>query len=937
MRKINLIYPTIPAASAWEIPDCEPHASTLHLPTRQNEPRMKNFPRRQDWTALQWFAGAPVLALVLFGALMAAFLAYVHQSEKSQNEQALFRDIESLQQLLKVRLRDDLDQLTIHANELALPGGTGESGQGSLRDMLLSNPAIPYIAWADHERRLRMVLTNTGVQAPENRTVGDEIFDSPGFDAFLEAAQTRTATYSRPFTGTDNTIHIELHVPIVWQGRFEGTLIANYALLRTVQSLLPDKVARNYKLDLLDQGGNSLASTSSRRIHDSNLNYEVALDPPGGGIRLRGYAFEVETRLIDRSLLVAVAGLSLAIIASLLALSRYAAQRAAAEQERDRLFALSVDVLCVLDGDGIFQRVNPAFVHMFGQRSEHTALADLVHSEDKQQVVRVLTEVAAQPLSATRQLETRCQHQDGHFCWLSWSLRSELVGATRRNRLGLLLYAVAHDVTERRLAEQALASETRFRRAMEDSMLTGMRALDRQGKVTYVNRAFCQILGFGEEDLVGKFAPFPYWPADGHEEHQAHLEDVLAGRVPPSGLELEMQRSDGTRLQARMYVSPLVDALGEQSGWMTSMTDITEPRRIREALAAAQERLSAVLDQFDAAVAVVNLHGPAPVIELTNRTHRELFGDSHLPWSDVDVQAATVSAAAECFHATSHRWYEMRARAIRWVDGQTLTLLVATDITRRRANREIQRQQDEKLQQTARLVTMGEMASSLAHELNQPLTAIANYSMGSAARIQSHPGLLASDLLETMHKTAKQAERAGEVIRRIREFVKRSEPKREPCEPGEIVEDALALALLDAKRLMVTINSHIAPPLPRIWADKILLEQVLLNLVKNGIEAMQASGAKQLNVSVEYADGGTVFSVRDSGCGMSQVDEARLFEPFYTTKRDGMGMGLNICRSIIESHQGRLWVESNQPAAGCTFKFLLPVFIDQREAEIASQ
>jgi signal transduction histidine kinase len=149
------------------------------------------------------------------------------------------------------------------------------------------------------------------------------------------------------------------------------------------------------------------------------------------------------------------------------------------------------------------------------------------------------------------------------------------------------------------------------------------------------------------------------------------------------------------------------------------------------------------------------------------------------------------------------------------------------------------------------------------------------------------------------------------------------------------VEDALALARIDAKRLMVTIDSQIELPLPRIWADKILLEQVLLNLLKNGIEAMHASGAKHLFVTVEHAESGTLFCVKDSGCGMSQVDEARLFEPFYTTKRDGMGMGLNICRSIIESHQGRLWVESNHPAPGCTFKFLLPVFIDQREAEIA--
>ncbi len=895
---------------------------------------MKTFPRRQDWTTLQWYAGAPLLALALFAALMAAFLAYVHQTEKSQNEQALFRDIESLQQLLKVRLRDNLDQLNIHANELALPGGTGEAGQGSLRDMLLRDPSIQYIAWVDHERRLRMVLANRGVVAPENRAVGAVIHDSPGFDAFREAGQTRTATYSTPFLATDNSIQIELHVPIVWQGRVEGTLIANYSLLRAVQSLLPDKVARNYKLDLLDQGGNSLASTSSRSIHDKNPSYEVALDPPGRGIRLRGVAFDVATRLIDRSLLVAVAGLSLAIVASLLALSRYAAQRAKAEQERDRLFALSVDVLCVLNAEGTFQRVNPAFEQLFGLDSDYTSLLALVHPDDKQLVLQALEDVTAQPQSTAQQLEVRCRHMQGHYRWMSWSLRSEIDKVSRRNQPDRLLFAVAHDVTERRFAEQALASETRFRRAMEDSMLTGMRALDRQGKVTYVNRAFCQMLGFTEDELVGHYAPFPYWPQGAHEEHQQHLDDVLAGRVPPGGLEVEVQRRDGSRLHARMYVSPLVDALGDQSGWMTSMTDITEPKRIREALAAAQERLSTVLDQFDAAVVVANISPHRVSIELTNRTHREQFGELQLPWSRADISAAS-APLAESFHAPSHRWFELRARAIRWVDGQSVTLIVATDITRLRANREIQRQQDEKLQQTARLVTMGEMASSLAHELNQPLTAIANYSMGSAARIHANKNLLASELLDTMNKTARQAERAGEVIRRIREFVKRSEPQRDQCQAGEIVGDALALALIDAKRLSVRVESSIGQELPSIWADKILLEQVLLNLLKNGIEAMQASHDKHLIVQVRAVELGIEFSVSDSGVGMSQVDEARLYEPFYTTKKDGMGMGLNICRSIIESHQGRLWVESNAPFAGCTFRFFLPTNKEHSERSLA--
>ena len=164
--------------------------------------------------------------------------------------------------------------------------------------------------------------------------------------------------------------------------------------------------------------------------------------------------------------------------------------------------------------------------------------------------------------------------------------------------------------TRRRLqAQQALVSETNFRRAMENSMLTGMRAMDLQGRITYVNTAFCQMTGWRESDLVGRTAPFPYWP-DAERDHAAsRLEAELTGRVMPGGIQVRVKRRDNTLFDARLYVAPLIDAIGTQTGWVTSMTDITEPNRIRDQLSASHQRFTTVLEALDAAISVAPLGG----------------------------------------------------------------------------------------------------------------------------------------------------------------------------------------------------------------------------------------------------------------------------------------------------------------------------------------
>jgi C4-dicarboxylate-specific signal transduction histidine kinase len=288
--------------------------------------------------------------------------------------------------------------------------------------------------------------------------------------------------------------------------------------------------------------------------------------------------------------------------------------------------------------------------------------------------------------------------------------------------------------------------------------------------------------------------------------------------------------------------------------------------------------------------------------------------------------------AQEIYVEGIQKWFEVRRQYIQWVDGHLAQMQIATDITTRKQAQELARQQDEKLQFTSRLMTMGEMASSLAHELNQPLAAINNYASGTVALVKSGRGA-PENLLPALEKTAQQAVRAGMIIKRIREFVKRSEPKRQAARVADIVADAVGLAEIEARKRRIRIVTDMRSRMPVIYVDPVLIEQVLVNLLKNGAEAMADARPNAVDpvirVIVKREGGNVCISVVDQGPGVDEATAERLFEPFYSTKSDGMGMGLNICRSIIESHRGRLWVVNNIEAdghiSGATFHCSLPI------------
>ena len=387
-----------------------------------------------------------------------------------------------------------------------------------------------------------------------------------------------------------------------------------------------------------------------------------------------------------------------------------------------------------------------------------------------------------------------------------------------------ILLLLGKDMRRRLKAERDLADALAFRKAMEDSLVTGLRARDLQGRITYVNPAFCQMVGFTAEELLGQSVNAPYWPPELAEEYRKRQEVRLAGNAPPrEGFESVFMHKDGTRFPVLIIEAPLINAQGVQTGWMSACLDIREQRRIEELSRASQERLQA----------------------------------------------------------------------------------------------------------TARLAMVGEMASLLSHELNQPLAAMSSYANGTLNLLAQGTHTQA-DIELAMRRIAEQAGRAGKVIKSVHDFVRRRDQAREPVAPQALFDAVLPLVNLQARKLGVQIELRVEPELPRVWCDRTMVEQVLLNLARNGMQAMDHPDIRRrvlrLGLRRLPRDGGRwlEFSVTDLGPGIAPEVAEQLFTPFFTTKAEGMGLGLSLCRTVIEQHGGTLAFEPHPPQ-GTVFTFTLPV------------
>ncbi|NLH81472.1 MAG: PAS domain S-box protein [Phyllobacteriaceae bacterium] len=375
----------------------------------------------------------------------------------------------------------------------------------------------------------------------------------------------------------------------------------------------------------------------------------------------------------------------------------------------------------------------------------------------------------------------------------------------------------------RRLAaERDLGAAQALRRAMENSLTVGMRARDLEERIIYVNPAFCRMVGFEAEELIGRGPPLPYWLPELVEEPPARHQALGEAALEPLSFETRFRRRTGEIFDVRVYEAPLIDADGIHRGWMGSLVDVTEVKRAEE-----RERLHA-----------------------------------------------------------------------------------------------------ESLTRTGRLISLGEMASTISHELNQPLAAIASYAAGCLHL--SKAGRPSGELVDALEKLEAQARRAGRVIRRVHDFVRKRDPESVPLDLGELIASIAAFVVPDAKNQRVDVATELPDAPLVVHGDRTLLEQVLLNLVRNGMEAMAGvdPALRRLEIAVRRRTGSegdvAVLSVADRGAGIAPEVAEKLFTPFFSTKPEGMGMGLAICRSIVELHRGRLEFASRE-GGGTVFSVTLPV------------
>jgi two-component system sensor histidine kinase DctS len=394
------------------------------------------------------------------------------------------------------------------------------------------------------------------------------------------------------------------------------------------------------------------------------------------------------------------------------------------------------------------------------------------------------------------------------LAWASWLLRSQVRGVEQ--------------------AEAAWRGEALWRQAMEDALTVGLRARDLQGRLIYANPRFVELTGYPIADLIGKLPPMPYWPPDAMEETFDRFRRNMSGGAPRGGYEARWRRKDAREIDVMVFEAPLIDARGEQVGWMGSVIDITELKRVNE-----QARLHA-----------------------------------------------------------------------------------------------------DRMAHQSRLMTMGEIASSLAHELNQPLTAITSYNAGLRNALQAMPDM-DERLLVALDKQGEQAAHAGRIVHRIREFLSRRAPRQEGCSLQEIVDHAIELLRSDLRRLNIALRvEHEDQANIEVLADPVLIEQVVINLLRNAADALlgasQAAPEIVVRTSRDRDESGAprcaCIVVRDNGDGLAGHSIEQLTTPFFSTKSEGMGLGLAICRSIVESHRGQLAASDVElPYTGAVFTVILPL------------
>ena len=486
-------------------------------------------------------------------------------------------------------------------------------------------------------------------------------------------------------------------------------------------------------------------------------------------------------------------------------------------------------------------------------------------------------------------------------------------------------------------------------RALIATAVDGIIVIDANGIVQVYNAACEKLFGYKPDNVLGKnvkmLMPEPY-----HAEHDGYLQNYhLTGEKQIIGIGREVvgRRNDGSTFP--MYLSVGEGRTHERQIFVGIIHDLTEQKEAEAAVREREARLRSILDTVPDAIITIDEKG---IVESFSLAASRLFGyePSEVVGRNVKVLMPPPyrdqhDGYLEHYGRTGERRIIGKGRIVVGLrrDGSTFPMELAVgevqggerrlftgfvrDITERQDTEHRLQELQSELLHVSRLSAMGQMTAAIAHELNQPLTAITNYVKAARRTLDSretdpHAIVRAQDMID---KAAVQTLRAGGIIRNLRGFVEKRDGNRTPENLSKVIEEALALAFVGAADKNIKLKLNLDSTLPPVLIDKIQIQQVLINLIRNSIEAMLAVQKRELLLATGHGDPGFAnVTVRDTGPGLPQHISSRLFEPFQTTKDKGMGIGLTICQSIVDAHGGRIWLLRDMPS-GTGFRFRLPL------------